>query len=304
MENRYFIKSFPLEADQQWAFVFYEHDIAICPDAEEVGTLAFAEAFNQARLCHREYFDDSLDDSERSGDAIRWREMNPRYESKLVMGLRDVKGELLDTDWAYRTLYIYDCPWIREHPEEKPIVEHYMPVSWHKKEINTLKAQMGSAVSEKELEVISRLANTAADSRLSDVEDIIKKHIRSNVRKHIEDAVSLGLKEAVTETAETINQRKHLRPTPIEDRAGWVYVLKQIGGENYKIGHTKNLDDRMYLFRVKLPFKVEFEITIQTADRRKLETELHNHFKDKRVDGEWFTLSNEDLDYIRREYAI
>jgi hypothetical protein len=38
---------------------------------------------------------------------------------------------------------------------------------------------------------------------------------------------------------------------------------------------------------------------IQTSDMRELERMLHARFADKRVDGEWFILTPEDVEYIK-----
>lgn len=88
--------------------------------------------------------------------------------------------------------------------------------------------------------------------------------------------------------------------TKVRQRAGFVYLLKAVYEPGlYKIGHSKNLNDRLDLFKVKLPFIVEFEHTIPTEDRYALETELHHRFAEKRLDGEFFRLSQSDVQYIK-----
>lgn len=82
------------------------------------------------------------------------------------------------------------------------------------------------------------------------------------------------------------------------NRAGYVYLLKSTSGY-YKIGHTGNPKNRLRTFNVKLPFEVEFECLIQCDDMRHLEKTLHNHFDNKRVNGEWFNLEAEDIKYIK-----
>lgn len=82
-------------------------------------------------------------------------------------------------------------------------------------------------------------------------------------------------------------------------RDGYVYVLKQIGGDYYKIGRTSNPDNRRETFNVKLPFRVEYEIVIKTDDMYLLERQLHSRFNAKWIDGEWFQLSPDDLEAIR-----
>lgn len=80
---------------------------------------------------------------------------------------------------------------------------------------------------------------------------------------------------------------------------GYVYLLKMVNGEYYKIGRTKNYQNRLETFGVKLPFPVEYEYILQAKDMYQLERELHQRFADKRVGGEWFALSQADIDYIK-----
>lgn len=85
---------------------------------------------------------------------------------------------------------------------------------------------------------------------------------------------------------------------PPKDESGYVYLLKSENG-HYKIGKAKNPDNRLKTFTVKLPFKVEYVCTIQTVDMRELEQALHEQFAAKRIDGEWFDLATEDIEYIK-----
>jgi Meiotically up-regulated gene 113 len=79
---------------------------------------------------------------------------------------------------------------------------------------------------------------------------------------------------------------------------GFVYLIQSQSGA-YKIGRTKNPNDRLKTFNVKLPFEVEFICLIETANMHALEAELHEQFSDKRVNGEWFNLNSDDVEYIK-----
>lgn len=92
---------------------------------------------------------------------------------------------------------------------------------------------------------------------------------------------------------------KEARGTIKSGRAGFVYLVNEVNGPHYKIGRSKNPDDRTATFGVKLPYRVEYECVIQTPDMYALESELHARFADKRVDGEWFALTPADVDYIK-----
>lgn len=84
----------------------------------------------------------------------------------------------------------------------------------------------------------------------------------------------------------------------IENAKGYVYLIEAETGQ-YKIGRSKNPPNRLRAIGVKMPFKVEIIHTIQTNDMYSLEINLHQRFADKRVNGEWFALSQDDVDYIK-----
>lgn len=85
-------------------------------------------------------------------------------------------------------------------------------------------------------------------------------------------------------------------------KKGFVYVLKADNGY-YKIGKTVNPEDRIKTFTIKLPFHVEYELLIESENYTVCEKRLHGLFADKRIDGEWFALTSEDIAEIRREYG-
>lgn len=82
------------------------------------------------------------------------------------------------------------------------------------------------------------------------------------------------------------------------NRDGFVYLTQSPSGM-YKIGHTKNPDNRMATFSVKLPFEIDYVCLIKTDDMKTLENSLHKKFEHKRVSGEFFNLSEEDIEYIK-----
>lgn len=91
----------------------------------------------------------------------------------------------------------------------------------------------------------------------------------------------------------------YVRPEP-QLRPGYVYLLQALHDpELYKIGRTKNPHDRMATFKLKLPIAVEYICTIKTDNMYQLESNLHFRFMRQRLDGEWFKLSPEDVEYIK-----
>lgn len=85
---------------------------------------------------------------------------------------------------------------------------------------------------------------------------------------------------------------------PRSKKHGFVYLIRSTNGE-YKIGKTKNMTKRMGWFGISLPFKVETIHTIECDDMDEVETSLHNRFADKRLNGEWFALSESDVEEIK-----
>lgn len=82
-------------------------------------------------------------------------------------------------------------------------------------------------------------------------------------------------------------------------KSGYVYLLNEINGDHYKIGRTVNPASRLHTFKTVLPYQVEYEALIETEDMHSLEAQLHKHFADKRVDGEWFALDSWDVAYVK-----
>lgn len=67
---------------------------------------------------------------------------------------------------------------------------------------------------------------------------------------------------------------------------------------------AKNPRDRLKTFEVKLPFKVDYIHLIKCQDRYSAEKRLHAQFAGKRLNGEWFQLSDQDVQTIKRIKAL
>lgn len=81
-------------------------------------------------------------------------------------------------------------------------------------------------------------------------------------------------------------------------RHGYVYVVKADNGL-YKIGKAKKPAMRIQTLGVKLPYVLDTVLLIESGNYSMLERELHQRFADKRLSGEWFALTPEDLEYLR-----
>src|SRR5579863_5863855 len=82
-----------------------------------------------------------------------------------------------------------------------------------------------------------------------------------------------------------------LSPKPLE--LGIVYLLRS--GPHYKISKTKDFEGRLGQIKLQLPFDVEVVHKIETDDPTGIELYWHRRFMSKRDNGEWFSLSEEDV---------
>ena len=104
--------------------------------------------------------------------------------------------------------------------------------------------------------------------------------------------------EALTQYIDRITSIQAEPPKPSRKRSpGWIYILKSDHG--YKIGYSKNPENRLVTFGNKLPFPVEYECLFQVEDMRITEKYLHELYAHKRIDGEWFDLTADDIETIK-----
>lgn len=84
-------------------------------------------------------------------------------------------------------------------------------------------------------------------------------------------------------------------PLDWKRRIGYVYVFENAGLR--KIGSSKRPHIRLRALKTAAP-SIEAIHHIPSLNYRELEKLLHRHFAAKRVVGEWFRLSDEDMDFI------
>ncbi|MGL9971592.1 DUF4041 domain-containing protein [Enterococcus sp. DIV1420a] len=120
----------------------------------------------------------------------------------------------------------------------------------------------------------------------------------------------LGLK---TNIAEKENEKQELDYRGAHASAGYVYIISNIGafGEDVvKIGVTRRLDplERISeLSSASVPFKFDIHALIFSYEAYQLETELHNHFNDYRINKvnqrkEFFRVPIEEIEIKLQEY--
>lgn len=79
-----------------------------------------------------------------------------------------------------------------------------------------------------------------------------------------------------------------------------VYLLK--AGPNYKIGIAASVERRATDLQTGCPFPVEIIGQWAHGEVRKIERQLHEMFGHKKIRGEWFSLSDRDVDDIREYF--
>lgn len=95
------------------------------------------------------------------------------------------------------------------------------------------------------------------------------------------------------QTLKTDNESKATR-----ESKGFVYLLGSPDGY-CKIGRTKQLSSRLLAIGLQLPFKVELIHSIKVSDPVWAERHLHQKFSACRMNGEWFLLSDGDIQWIK-----
>jgi ribosomal protein L22 len=80
------------------------------------------------------------------------------------------------------------------------------------------------------------------------------------------------------------------------ENLNFVYIIESQHG--FKIGRTKNIDDRGSIFNVKLPFDWHFYNVFAVRKSKKIEKFLHFVLQNYHKNGEWFQLEHQDLPII------
>jgi len=131
----------------------------------------------------------------------------------------------------------------------------------------------------------------------SEAENYFIKWLYYGDKKYIEpfyDWFSREMKRKLEERLEEPAEEKRKEP---ETKWGFIYVVKV--GKHYKIGRAKNLENRVASYETANAGKVELVFSKEVKDYDKIEIELHQIFEENRVKGEWFKLSEKDIEMIK-----
>lgn len=126
----------------------------------------------------------------------------------------------------------------------------------------------------------------------------VKKWLIENAEKEIErevirrgEAFENGLKKLVNSSPLPKDKKK-------SKKEGYVYLLSCPRNGLFKIGKAKDVNERMVKIQPKFPAETELVYSFFSFDYDKAERILHNQYKEFRKHGEWFDLSNMQVDEI------
>jgi hypothetical protein len=105
----------------------------------------------------------------------------------------------------------------------------------------------------------------------------------------------LSLIQGESFTSHEINQEVDVSENK---NIGYVYLIQF--GDEYKIGTSNNVERRFRELKTQMPYEGEILHTITTGDPEGIEAYWHNYYKEKRLKGEWFNLSQADIRYFKK----
>jgi hypothetical protein len=76
---------------------------------------------------------------------------------------------------------------------------------------------------------------------------------------------------------------------------GWVYLIHATGTSRFKIGFASSPDKRLVQLSEQSPFPLTMVCSYPSADAKGSESFWHKLFEQKRVHGEWFELTDEQV---------
>lgn len=126
------------------------------------------------------------------------------------------------------------------------------------------------------------------------------KRLLDGLTAYLEQFSPQDIEDFRAEITEERQRRRALeKPTPKvkQTKSGFVYLIKR--DSDYKIGVSSKPKSRITAIQTGSASPVETICLIKTDDMENLELALHNRFAEKRIRGEWFNLSTEDVEYIK-----
>ena len=95
--------------------------------------------------------------------------------------------------------------------------------------------------------------------------------------------------------------QEELKGSDQSRQSGYIYLISMTdsAGKRYcKIGLTNEVQKRMAILQCSSPFQLNLHCSYYVPDSYAEESLLHEFFKSKRLKGEWFDLTDEDVGII------
>jgi hypothetical protein len=122
--------------------------------------------------------------------------------------------------------------------------------------------------------------------------DVVERYmLAAAFAEHFPDSLEYGSVAKPTSAHHEIRQSGS--PT-----GGYIYLIRSQYG--IKIGKSVDVRSRTRLFEVKLPFPITVEHYAWFDDYSYAERDLHRTYHAKRLEGEWFSLSDADIAVIKK----
>lgn len=127
---------------------------------------------------------------------------------------------------------------------------------------------------------------------------------RQEFEQRVQDCREFYEQESVDEIIDTHN-RQCTTPLLHKSKSGKVpvghpgYVYLMQSRDAYKIGKSVAPDRRLTEISSLIPHPMRLVHTIRTDNMTSLERALHARFADKRLEGEWFALTPDDIEYVK-----
>ena len=83
-----------------------------------------------------------------------------------------------------------------------------------------------------------------------------------------------------------------------ENNSEFVYFIKNTETNRFKIGRTKNVEERLCQLQTGNDCPLVLYKIIPSENSAELETSLHNKFADYHIRGEWFSISEEQINLV------
>lgn len=98
---------------------------------------------------------------------------------------------------------------------------------------------------------------------------------------------------------ETVESESSLEKAESSPKPGYIYVIQAVGTVRYKIGKSIDPHNRLTNLSKQAPYRLKLVFSFTVKDMSKAEKQLHQYFVDKRVNSEWFELSDADVEHLK-----